>query len=147
MKYPETKEIIDFLYFDYGTRAAITGLQNKIMSLKEDFFGWCDDCWIWDLACDMKEAFENGKFFDVSSADIPKLMKEYEAENVFELVEWYFSQNKKILNILPAEGDEEEVDTAIIEHMTSTRKDLQETYDKLKAQWEEESSKAQTKED
>ena len=103
LRYPTTTEIIDFIYNDQSLRSSIISLQNKLIELDNpgDFIAWADDTLNWDIACDLKQAFEHGKLVPVLPGRVPSMLREQDCRNVIELVYYHFYHHKEILDIQP----------------------------------------------
>ena len=88
LRYPTTTEIVDFIYNDQSLRSSIISLQNKLIELDNpgDFIAWADDTLNWDIACDLKHAFEQGKLVPVLPEKVPFMLREQDCRNVIELV-------------------------------------------------------------
>ena len=103
LRYPTTTEIVDFIYNDQSLRSSIISLQNKLIELDNpgDFIAWADDTLNWDIACDLKHAFEQGKLVPVLPEKVPFMLREQDCRNVIELVYYHFYHHKEILDIQP----------------------------------------------
>lgn len=101
LRYPTTTEIVDFIYNDQSLRSSIISLQNKLIELENpgDFISWADDTLNWDIACDLKRAFEQGKLVPVLPDKVPSMLRKQDCRNVIELVYYHFYHHKEILDI------------------------------------------------
>lgn len=137
MRYPGIKDIVDHIYHDYMTRCRIIILQNKMIALaKGGVTAWCDECWLYDFAEDLKSAFEEGCFIDIDEDKVVQLEKEYESTNIIELVEDYFYHNNKILRIKYHPETPDIIDPKIIKEMAEKRNALDANYKKVKDLYE-----------
>ncbi len=97
---------------------------------------WCDECWLSDFAEDLKSAFEAGDFFDIDEDIVNQLEKEYESENIIELVEDYFYHNKKIIRIKYHPNTPDIIDSNILHQMAEQRNALDTKSKKMKELYE-----------
>lgn len=137
MRYPNIKDIVDYIYHDYMTRCKIIILQNKMIeSSNGEIMAWCDECWLNDFAEDLKLAFDEGRFIDIDEDKVALLENEYESANIIELVEDYFDRNKKILRIKYHPETPDIIDAQILNVMAEKRESLDASYEKVKEQYE-----------
>ena len=138
LRYPTTKEIVDFIYEEQSLRAEIILLQNKLMDLEhpDDLLCWCDETVCSDVADDIKKAFEDKLFVPVSYDEIPSMLKEEEADDVVDLVYYYFYNNHKILDIKPCTEQPHTEIHSLSGKMANTLQDLASTKDMLKKRLE-----------
>ena len=137
MRYPDIKNIVEHIYHDYMTRCDIIILQNKMIAqAKGGVTAWCDECWLNDFAEDLKSAFDEGCFIDIDADKVALLEKEYESNNIIELIEDYFYHNKKILRIKYHPETPDIIDPKIIKEMAEKRKALDADYRKIKGLYE-----------
>lgn len=138
LRYPTTKEIVDFIYEEQSLRAEIILLQNKLMDLEhpDDLLCWCDETVCSDVADDIKKAFEDKLFVSVSYDEIPFMLKEEEADDVVDLVYYYFYNNHKILDIKPCTEQPQTEIHSLSGKMANTLQDLTSTKDMLKKKLE-----------
>lgn len=119
------------------TRCEIIIMQNKMIEQpKEDVMAWSDECWLSDFAEDLKSAFEAGDFFDIDEDMVNQLEKEYESENIINLVEDYFYHNKKILRINYHPDTPDIIDSKILQKMAKQRNALDVKSKKVKELFE-----------
>lgn len=103
MNHPTTKRIMDFLYDDYAIRTSCVLLQNKMADMRpiEEFTGWCDECFLWDTACEMKEAQEKAESYKyIDLEELKKLMRREECDNLVELTDYCFYEECNKFTIL-----------------------------------------------
>lgn len=137
MKYPDTKDIVKFIYHNYTTRSAIIILQNKMIEKSNgEIMAWCDECWLNDFAEDLKSAFESEDFTDIDEDMVPTLVKEYESENIIELTEDYFYHNQKIIRVKYHPDTPNTIDSKILHAMEEERKTIDADYEKVRDQYE-----------
>lgn len=97
---------------------------------------WNDDCWHNDFAENLKSAFDAGDFYDIDENMVAQLEKEYDSENIIELVEDYFFHNKKILRIVYHPETPDIINPKILHRMEEKRKDLDIDYEKARELYE-----------
>lgn len=138
MRYPDIKDIVDYIYHDYMTRCKIVILQNRMIeSSNGEIMAWCDECWLNDFAEDLKLSFDEGRFIDIDENKVAQLEKEYESANIIELVEDYFHRNKKIIRINYHPETSDTIDAKTLNEMAEKRKAIDANYEKVKELYEE----------
>lgn len=148
MRFPTTKEIVDFLYEDYTTRAECITMQNRILEngSENDCCCWCDDTFPWYIACDLKSAFDKALFDHIERKRLKTLMQKYDSDSVVEFTDTYFYHNHRIPVIHPVGYDDLGLFSKIIHkllsifvvdrksyrYMRTSLRDLNDSYYKIK---------------
>ena len=97
MKYPSTELMLRFLYDDYGYRCSCLARMNMTIAKTtspDEFFGWMDDGWLWDMACEFKDGIEKSdKWVYIGVDEMKELMMKYESENLAVFTDDYYCDN------------------------------------------------------
>ena len=99
LRFPTTKEIVDFIWREAEYSAAIINLEHLYNRDKMDAITRLRQLQFWVEAGEMKEAFEQKKFIQIKSDYIPELLIKQKCKTVVDLVKLYYAHTGRILDI------------------------------------------------